>query len=153
MTAYFLDSSALVKRYARETGTGWILGLFRRAAGNAFYASRITKVETTSAIARKRRGLHLHPDAASRALQRLGRDFGRRIYVVEVTSALLQAAETLAENYYLRGYDAVQLAAALGANAERSKSKLPPLVLVTADIDLLAAGTTEGLMVDDPNNH
>lgn len=153
MAAYFLDSSALVKRYARETGTGWMLGLFRRAAGNAFYASRITKVETTSAIARKRRGLHLKPDSAARALQRLGRDFGRRIYVVEVTPALLQSAEALADKHHLRGYDAVQLAAALEANAERARSSLPPLVLVTADVDLLAAGTAEGLTTDDPNNH
>lgn len=153
MAAYFLDSSALVKRYARETGTGWVLGLFRRATGNAFYASRITKVETTSALARKRRGLHLAPDAAARALQRLRRDFGRRIYVVEVTPMLLQSAEALADKHYLRGYDAVQLAAALEANAERARTSLPPLVLMTADTDLLAAGAAEGLTVDDPNNH
>jgi len=153
MAAYFLDSSALVKRYAREAGTGWVLGLFRRAAGNAFYASRITKVEATSAIARKRRGGLLKPDTAARALQRLRRDFGRRIYVVEVTPALLLSAEALADKHHLRGYDAVQLAAALEANAERARSSLPPLALVTADGDLLAAGAAEGLTTDDPNNH
>lgn len=153
MAAYFLDSSALVKRYARETGTGWVLGLFRRTAGNAFYASRITKVEVTSALARKRRGLHVTPDAATRAFQRLRRDFGRRIYVVEITPALLQNAEALADKHHLRGYDAVQLAAALEADAERAKATLPPLILVTADTDLLAAGAAEGLTVDDPNNH
>ncbi len=30
---------------------------------------------------------------------------------------------------------------------------LPALVLVSADHDLNAAATTEGLTVDDPNNH
>lgn len=153
MAAYFLDSSALVKRYAREIGTGWMIGLFRRASGNAFYASRITRVETTSAIARKRRGLHLKPDVAMRALQRLRRDFGRSIYVIEVTPALLHNAEGLADKHGLRGYDAVQLSAALKANAERARAGLPPLVLVTADNDLLAASASEGLTTDNPNTH
>jgi len=93
--AYFLDSSALVKRYARETGTAWILSLFRYAAGHAFYAARITRVEATAALVRKRRGSHLTPDATTRALQRLRRDFGRRFYLVEVTPALLHNAELL----------------------------------------------------------
>ena len=26
-TAYFVDSSALVKRYVRETGTAWVRGI------------------------------------------------------------------------------------------------------------------------------
>lgn len=153
MAAYFLDSSALVKRYARETGTGWVLGLFRRAASNAFYASRITKVEVTSGLARKRRGLHITPDAAARAFQRLRCDFGHRMYVVEITPALLQNAKALADKHHLCGYDAVQLAAALEDNTERARATLPPLVLVTADTDLLAAGAAEGLTVDDPSNH
>ena len=153
MAAYFLDSSALVKRYARETGTAWVLGLFRRAAAHAFYASRITRVEAVAAIARKRRDLQLKPDAAARALLRIQRDFGRRVYVVEVTPALLGVAGALAEKHVLRGYDAVQLAAALEADAERARMGLAPLVLVTADVQLLAAGRAEGLATDDPNNH
>lgn len=57
---YFLDSSALVKRYAREKGTTWMLDLFRRAAGNRVYAARIAGVETAAALARKRRGHYSH---------------------------------------------------------------------------------------------
>ena len=73
MAAYFLDASALVKRYARETGTAWTLSLFRPPAGHIFYAARITRVETISALARKRRGLHLTPTAMTRALTRVCR--------------------------------------------------------------------------------
>lgn len=153
MAAYFFDSSALVKRYARETGTAWTLGLFRPPAGHLFYAARITRVETVSALARKRRGLHLTPAATTRALARVRRDFGRRIVIVEVTPALLQSAEALAEKHYLRGYDAVQLAAALEANAERAGLRLAPLTLLAADGDLLAAATAEGLSTDNPENH
>jgi predicted nucleic acid-binding protein len=153
VAAYFLDSSALVKRYARETGTAWMLSLFRHGASHALYAARITRVETTAALVRKRLGSHLTPDAAAKALQRLRRDFRRRFYVVEVTPALLHYAEALAEKHGLRGYDAVQLAAAIEANTERARVNLLPLVLVAADNALLAAGTAEGLATDNPNIH
>ena len=63
-----------------------------------------------------------------------------------MTTALLAAALDLAEKHALRGYDAVQLAAALEANEERAQASLPPLVLVTADNDLLVASVAEGLL-------
>ncbi len=75
MAAYFFDSSALVKRYAKETGTGWMLSLFRRATRHGFYAARITRVEVTSALTRKNRGGHLTSEALTRALARLRRIF------------------------------------------------------------------------------
>lgn len=56
MADYFLDSSALVKRYVQETGTAWVRGLTRRNARHDLYVARITAVEVTSAIARRRGG-------------------------------------------------------------------------------------------------
>jgi predicted nucleic acid-binding protein len=56
VAAYFFDTSALVKRYAREMGTAWVLSLFRRVAGHRLYATRITGVEAAAALTRKRRG-------------------------------------------------------------------------------------------------
>lgn len=37
MAAFFLDASALVKRYATETGTTWMTGLLDPAARNRLY--------------------------------------------------------------------------------------------------------------------
>jgi predicted nucleic acid-binding protein len=153
VTAYFLDASALVKRYARETGTAWTLGLFRRAAGHRLYVARITGVEVAAALARNHRGAHLTADGATRALARLRRDLGKRLRVVEITPALLTDAMDLAQKHALRGYDAVQLAALMEANKERLGQGLPSLTLVAADGELLAAGGVEGLVTDDPNNH
>ena len=34
MTVYFIDSSALVKRYINETGSAWILNLFNPSLNN-----------------------------------------------------------------------------------------------------------------------
>lgn len=98
-------------------------------------------------------GAHLTHIAMARALARLRRDFQRRVVIIEITPALLQSAETLAEKHYLRGYDAVQLAAALEANAGRAGMLLAPLTLIAADGALLAAASAEGLSTDNPENH
>lgn len=153
MAAYFLDSSALVKRYAREMGTGWMLSLFRRAAGNRLYVARITGVEVAAALARKRSGSYLTAGAAARALARLRRDLGQRLRIVEITPVLLDDAMVLADRHGLRGYDAVQLAALLEAHNERRRQGLLPLTLVAADAELLSAAAVEGVPADDPNNH
>jgi hypothetical protein len=36
-TAYFVDSSALVKRYVRETGTAWVRGITRRRSSTDIF--------------------------------------------------------------------------------------------------------------------
>ena len=62
--------------------------------------------------------------------------------------ALLQRAALLADLHAIRGYDAVQLAAALEVRVQ-----VPGLILVSGDGDLNAAGAFEGLPVEDPNTH
>ena len=59
----------------------------------------------------------------------------------------------LAETHALRGYDAVQLAAALEVYRERRRAGLPTPTFISADIGLNTAATAEGLTVDDPNTH
>ena len=41
-TAYFVDSSALVKRDIRETGTAWVRGITRRRSSTDIYIALIT---------------------------------------------------------------------------------------------------------------
>jgi uncharacterized protein len=55
VAAYFLDSSALLKRYIPEIGTTWVQNLTAKASGNTLLISRITSVEILSAIARRQR--------------------------------------------------------------------------------------------------
>lgn len=52
---YFLDTSALVKRYVLETGTDWILNLTDVSAGNNIAIAQISWVEVLSALSRRRR--------------------------------------------------------------------------------------------------
>ncbi len=58
-----------------------------------------------------------------------------------------------AKKYALRGYDAVQLAAALETEKERIALGLSSLILLSADTDLNDSAIAECLTVDDPNNY
>jgi len=55
MTTYYLDTSALSKRYVQEIGTAWVRALVAPAAGHTLLTARITMVEVYSALARRRR--------------------------------------------------------------------------------------------------
>ena len=153
MAAYFFDSSALVKRFIRETGTAWVMSLWRPSAGHAIYAARLTEVETCAALARRHKGNKLTVAQFHKSLKRLRRDFTGRLAVGATTEGVVLEALRLAETHALRGYDALQLAFALEANRRRVQRQLPPLTLVSADTDLNQAAQAEGLAVEDPNNH
>jgi predicted nucleic acid-binding protein len=153
MAAYFIDSSALVKRYAIEVGTSWVISLFRPAAANPIYVVRITSVEVHSALTRRMRGGSIGPNDYAKAIARFRRAFTGKFRVAEVTGALIERADGLVETHGLRGYDAVQLAAALTINEARVNAGASSVTLVSADDPLNSAATVEGLMVENPNLH
>jgi uncharacterized protein len=49
MTVYFVDSSALVKRYINEIGSTWVLSLFDPVLNNDVLIAAITGVELVAA--------------------------------------------------------------------------------------------------------
>lgn len=55
MAVYYLDTSALVKRYALESGTTWIASLTDPAVGHDIYTVRLTGPEMVAALFRKAR--------------------------------------------------------------------------------------------------
>jgi predicted nucleic acid-binding protein len=148
VAAYFLDTSAIVKRYIQEIGTAWVQALAAPAAGHSLFVVRIALPETIAAITRRERGGHISAADAATALADFHHDFARQYFAVELSPALVAHAATLARSYALRGYDAVQLAAALEIH-----SQVPTLTLISADADMNAAAQAEGLAVDDPNAH
>lgn len=151
MADYLFDSSALVKRYVSEIGTAWVIGLFS-PAGNRIHLARITAVEVVSAIARRRRSGTVTAAGAAAMLTNFFQDLGGTFRLLDITQALLARAMALAETHALRGYDAVQLAAALVVSADCAASGAA-FTLVSADLALNAAATAEGLPVEDPNRH
>ncbi len=153
MAVYFADSSALVKRYVKETGTRWMRRLTRKGAANHIYVARIAVVEVTSAIARRKKGGTVLPPRASSMLWRFRKHMAGRYTVVEITPALLADAAKLATTHALRAYDAVQLSAALTVLANAGTVGLTAITMVSADNDLNAAARAEGVAVENPNLH
>jgi len=149
---YFFDSSALVKRYVSETGTSWISNLMDPTAENEIYLAGIAGVEVVSAIKRRERAGTTSSKEAKEALSRFRAEFGL-FFIIEVNSALIWEAMALAEKHPLRGYDAVQLTAALEVARRRTAQELSPPELISADTALNDAALLEGLRIDDPNNH
>ena len=153
MAAYFLDSSAVAKRYLREAGSSWVQDLFIANPPNEFYAAATTGVEVVASITRRARGGTIRPKNAVRWCAILLADLDADFEIANVTEDLLCEAVSLAQTHALRGYDAVQLAAGMEISRLRIALGLTPLIFVCADKELNAAALAEGLAVDDPNSH
>src|SRR5262249_50166962 len=153
MTQYFLDSSALIKRYIIEPGTTWIRPLTSRSSGHTVIIAQITQIEIVSGASRRVREGMLTTRTA-RAVRLLIDRHARRDYVViGLTPQVVRRAEDLLAVHPLRTYDAVQLASALESNTRLVVAGLSPLIFVSADTRLLTAAATEGLMPEDPSAH
>ncbi len=113
MTAYFLDSSALVKRYVSETGSAWIQLLTDSQTGNELFIARITWVEVRSALARRQREGNLTSADVAQVILEFRSDLNNQYQVIELDSTLAVSAGQLVGQYPLRAYDAGKLASVL----------------------------------------
>ena len=153
MGAYYGDSSALVKRYANETGTRWVRSLSDPQAGHAMFTAHITGIEVVAAIARKTRLGEMTVDDATTAIRTFKSHFTTQYRIVVLTTAIVERAMALAEQHTLRGYDAAQLASALVLHAELAASGVSALVFLSADTALNEVARVEHLSVQNPNDH
>jgi uncharacterized protein len=153
VAAYFSDSRALVKRYVNEQGSMWVEATTDPDSGAHVYMAAITGVEVIAALSRKRKGNLVSPQDASAAIVRFQQDFADEYRVIGVGDAVITRSMAIAEAHGLRGYDAVQLGAALETNGRRVELGASHLTLVTGDTELITAAIAEGLMTDNPNNY
>ena len=153
METCFFDSSALLKRYVNENGTTWVADLTNPKAKNTLYIARITGAEIVSALTRRYKSGSLTINEFNTAIADFRHDFQSDYRIVEISETLILQAMDLAEKYALRGYDAVQLAAALEVHNERLAFGLSAPTLISSDFALNEASIAEGLSVDDPNLH
>ena len=153
MAVYYLDASALAKRYVLEVGNRWVVGITNPVSGHDIFIVRIPGPEIIAALFRKARARELSQRDASRAAANFKFDLTSQCHILEVTPGLADRAMTLAQAHSLRGYDAVQLAAAAELHILRNGMGLTPLTFVSADGELNKAAQSEGLAVDDPDSH
>ncbi|HAA33433.1 MAG TPA: nucleic acid-binding protein [Cyanobacteria bacterium UBA8553] len=153
MAIYFIDSSALVKRYISETGSAWVVGLFDPALNNEVFVAAITGVEIIAAITRRSRSGSISVVDITATCSQLKSDLRKDYQIVEITESIINSGMALAEAYGLRGYDAIQLAVGRAVNTVCIASGLPAMTFVSADNELNAAVVREGLVVENPNSH
>jgi predicted nucleic acid-binding protein len=116
VTTYYLDTSALGKRYVNEIGSVWIRALTAPAAGHAIVTARITMAEMYSVLARRKREGSVPAAACVIAAHAFALHSVTEYKFIELDIAIISRARDLLDRYPLRAYDSVQLASALAAN-------------------------------------
>jgi predicted nucleic acid-binding protein len=153
VNAYFIDSSALVKRYVTEAGTAWVQAITHPSTRNRLIIARITWVEVLSALARRQREGSLSTEQIAGAISAFRYDLDTQCQIIQVDRALTEVVGQLVLKHPLRAYDAIQLASALSIYPPFERATLTSLTFLAADDRLLAIARAEGLQTDNPNHH
>jgi predicted nucleic acid-binding protein len=149
LTNYYVDTSALSKRYVTEAGSTWIRSWIRPSAGNVIIVCDLTSVEGFSVFARLRRESFITDTRHIRLQAVLLWHIEHEYLTIPVDGITLAQARLLINRYPLRTLDAIQL-----ASAQRAVTALgEPIEFVTGDKALRAAAGGEGFAIDDPNIH
>ena len=152
MPLLYFDTSALIKRYVREVGSGRVDALLVR---EAVAVSSLIRVEVASALARRtREGLltaERRDDLHTKFLDDL-----QGFVVVDLDEGVLTRAADLARtstpNAPLRALDAIHLASALVAFEAQRPEDGSGQVFVTSDRQLRRAAEHAGLTTLDPES-
>lgn len=153
MVAYYIETSALVKRYRTESGSAVIKELFTHLRQEeALTTSHFTSLEVEAAAARALKARTMTTEAYGMMLWSYAQDMERWFTLLPVSSTLITEAADVTKAYALRAADAVHLATAL--RLQRGLSVR--LVFVTSDLELITACHSAGMSVLNPvaeNSH
>ena len=151
MNYFYFDSSALVKRYAKEIGTELVENLCQKEEV-AIFISDIALAELGAAFARKLREEEITDDEYTVMLDDFRDDYLYEYFKVAISFEVLNLAVSLAKKRALRGYDAVQLACAVKVKeslmTEEYEAKI---TFIVADKALEKAARAESFITINPN--
>ncbi len=153
MATYFLDTSAIIKRYIFEPGQAWILSLCNPAQGHDLYISQAALVEVVAAICRRAREKSISIAERDRLITVFRQDSKQGYNIWPVTTDLYYAAGDLCRSQRLRAYDAVQLACVLALRQYTFVNQAPEPIFVCADFGLLDIARVKELQAENPNNY
>ena len=153
MATYFLDTSAIIKRYIFEPGQAWILSLCNPAQGHDLYISQAALVEVVAAMCRRAREKSISIAERDRLITVFRQDSKQGYNIWPVTTDLYHAAGDLCRSHRLRAYDAVQLASVLALRQYTLANQAPEPIFVCADVGLLDIAGVEGLQSENPNTY
>jgi uncharacterized protein len=149
MPGYFLDSSALGKRYHPEVGTAHVEALFQ-AQQPARFISRLSVVELQSVFAGKVRTRAIVEADLELLRARFLQDISQReLRIIRMTDGHYREAERLIQQHgvrrSLRTLDALQLSVALALHRRVALD-----AFVCADQGLCSVAQEEGLRIINP---
>ena len=142
MALYYIDTSALVKRYHVEHGIARIDQLFADPT-SGFVTANITLSEITSALDRKHQEGALTFEELSATLSVISQDFLAEFWLIELDRTHVQVSQSLIVRHHLRTLDSFHLAVLL------SMREADP-ILVSADQRLVEAARNEQMAVLNP---
>ena len=143
MALLFFDTSALVKRYYEEPGTGAVDALIE--GDDTVVISLLSVVETVSAFRRKYNRTGISETRVNDLLSAFFEEALTKFVIVPMAESVLQLAFTLVLDGDLRTLDRLQLSTALGLDTDDEL-----LRFVTADAELAAVAEANGLPVSNP---
>ncbi len=151
MHSFLLDASALVKRYALETGATLVDHLFAHTSRTRLMCLMLGTVEVIAALVRKRNAGILTPVTFTAAMIQFRSEVLDAVSFAKLASdnALIYAAIPLVSKYSVNSTDSVVLRTAL-VIAAQLRTVGNDLVIVVSDQRLLKAAQAEGLVTFDP---
>ena len=150
MQAYFLDTSALVKRYVREPGSQWLRSVLKGRRKRPTYVAMLAEIEFVAAIARRQRAGDLTAAQSVEVIRLFGRHWVTQHSVIAWTESLSREAAVFAQRFALRANDAIQLASVFVVHQFRGEVSLPAITLLSSDLELNDAARALGILVQDP---
>lgn len=149
VSVFFVDTSALAKRYISEVGSVWVRSWILPKVQHQVVVSETVLVEMASLLGRHARSGNLSMVASNRLQRTFKRHFQSQYIVIKLATPILREASTIVGKHGLRALDAIQLACAVRAQKQINT----PIIFISADANLLIAATAEGFGVDNPLNH
>ena len=142
MALFYVDTSALVKRYHSELGSDRVDQLFDDLEASLVTANFVV-TEMTSALDRKCQDGALTREGLTKILAVAARDLLEEFWLLELDRSHIRHSQRLILQHHLRTLDALHLAVIV------SIKDLHP-VLVSADARLLQAADREGITLLNP---
>ncbi len=142
MKFYFLDTSALVKRYHSEKGTDKIDKIFSQD-DRVIVISSISITEMVSALNRKKEDKTILKEDLKIALSKFFHDAIKDFLIIELDGEHIKGSIMLVLKRNIRTLDALQLAVAIGVKELK-------VTFVCADKKLVSVAEKEGLQTINP---
>jgi predicted nucleic acid-binding protein len=148
---YYLDSSAIVKLYIEEAGSGWLEGVVVHSKPDQLFISALAGIEVLSALTRRFRANDIPEQDYQIVRDEFLMDYQNLFTQISITSKILSDAMILISKYYLRAYDSLQLATAIELQEIIPPGMNQEVTFICADKQLLDIAQKEGLNIENPD--